>query len=283
MLHSPYYIDSDSKKIREIDVKGRGFFSSKEFKYHCDVDFIVECKSLKNYHIIANNRAGYYDTTSFDFIWLGNYADIERKELEILLFKFNYTFDEVKNIKQKLEQYCFPQHMYRYRDLILKPYDIPTFNTFRETNTTNDKNIDNSVIWKCFQSIQSCTNAHEDLLFKNIEYQLTEIEHDNYNNRQEKIDYLVETLISMSNHVYFIHPIIIVESNLYELNESHELNEIKYFRLRMQKLFENELWVDIVNFKYLDDYFNNTTEYFDFFENNNFNKYTNEIIKLPRH
>lgn len=256
---SPFFIDSNSKKMRELDVKARKYFTKDS--YSCDVDMLVECKSLKNYHIIANSPS--LDNGDFDFIWLGNYTYNKVNKLDELLFKYGFNTEENVYIKEKLEEYCVPDSTYRWLDYKLEPFKIPTFNSYRETNVNTTKDIDNSVIWKCILSLQSAILAHEELLLTNIECIILESIHLNIS-KLKKIDNIIESLKEISNHMYFIHPVIVVESKLWEFTKKNDLKELKYFRFNIQKFFEDSLWVDIVNFEHVDEYLKKTKEYISF-------------------
>lgn len=263
--HSPYFVDPTSKKLRELDIKARKFFHKDD--YSCDVDILVECKSLSNYHIIANNS--FPHKSEFDFIWPGNYIDKELNKLDEILFKYNFSTEEISYVKEKLEEYCVPETTYRWINYRLIPFDIPTFNTYRETNVSTFKDIDNSVVWKCILSLQSAIAAHVELLASNIEYIITEVIHRDIV-RLKKIEYIIAGLIDSSNHLYFIHPVIIVESKLWELTDSDELEELKYFRLNIQKFFEEGFWIDIVNFEHLQEYIKKSNKYISFHKRKKF-------------
>ena len=266
--HSPYFLDSNSKKLRELDVKARRYFTTEG--YSCDVDILVECKSLNNYHIIANNKSS--PKNDFDFIWTGNYLDNDFNKLDELLLKYNFTPEEIIYIKEKVHEYCVPNHTYRWIDYKLEPFEIPTYNAYRETNINTTKDIDNSVIWKCIMSLQSAINAHEEFLLVNIDYSINENVHQEFS-RIKKIEFLIKDLISRSNHLYYIHPIIVVESKLWEFNDNQDLEELKYFRLNIQHFFADGFWVDIVNFEHLDEYLEKSKKYIDFHEKLKFKIY----------
>ncbi len=262
---SPFFRDSKSGKMRELDVKGRKYFQKEP--YSCDVDILVECKSLKNYHIVANNPSP--NNGFFDFIWTGNYTYNKLNKLDELLFKYNFNTEEIIYIKEKLENYCVLDSGYRWLDYKLNPFKIPVYNAYRETNVNTTKDIDNSVIWKCVLSLQSAILAHEELLLENIEYII--LEHTNQDiSKLKTVEKIIESLIDRSNHIYFIHPVIVVESKLWEFTKNNDLKELKYFRFNIQRFFENSLWVDIVNFEHIEEYLKKSNEYTSFHKERKF-------------
>lgn len=256
---SPYFLDITSNKFRELDIKARKYFKKED--YSCDVNILIECKSLKNYHIIANNEAN--SNSDFELVWTGSYIFQNVNKLDNLLYKYDFNTEECTYIKENLENYCIVNGVYRWLDYFIKPFNISTFNAYRETNINNTKDIDNSVIWKCIQSLQGAMTAHEDLLLDRIENEIIEAKNQNVSNFK-KIDDLIKRLCLSSNHIFFIHPVIVVESKLWEFTNKGELKELKYFRLNIQKFFEEEFWVDIVNFDHISEYLNKSKEYISF-------------------
>lgn len=262
---SPFYVDPSTNKMRELDIKARKYF--KKDDYSCDIDILVECKNLKNYHIIANNV--YNDRNFFDFLWLGNYTYKQENTLDQLLFKHGLKTREVNSLKEKLEDYCVVDHSYRWMDYKFQPFEIPTFNTYRETNINSTKNIDNSVIWKCINSLQSVIDAHKELLLDGLEFSIIEAINDKIS-KIRTLEIIEKALKNKSNHIYFFHPVIVVESKLWELNSNNTLEELKYFRFNIQRFFENSTWVDIVNANYIEEYFQKSLNYISFHKKRNF-------------
>lgn len=262
--HSPYFTDPTTRKLRELDVKARKYF--KKDKYSCALELLVECKNLNNYHIIANNKAS--PKGNFDKIWLGNYIYSEYNKLDEILLKHNFTTEEVLHIKEKLNDYCFPDS-YRWADYLMAPFEIPTFNAYRETNVNTTKDIDNSVIWKCILSLQSASNAHVELLQESIEYMITENMHQELS-RIKKLELLIKDLNIFCNHLSYMHQIIVVDAQLWEFTTNQELKHLKYFRLNIQHFFGGESWVDIVNFKHLKEYLDKSKKYIEFHKKLNF-------------
>lgn len=266
--HSPYFLDHNTKKTRELDIKARKFFKNGD--YSCDVNLIVECKNLKNYHIIANNKSS--QMTSFDFIWMGTYLTNEFNKFDELLIKHNFSIDEAIYIKGKLQDYCVVDSYYKWNDYNISPFDIPKYNSYRETNINTVKDIDNSVIWKCIMGLQSAIDAYEQLLLTNIEYCINENVNREYS-RFKKVELLIKDLIFQSNHIYYIHPIIVVKSDLWEFSDDQSLNELKFFRLNIQHFFTTGFWVDIVNFDHLEEYLQKSNKYINFHKNLKFQTY----------
>jgi len=70
----------------------------------------------------------------------------------------------------------------------------------------------------------------------------------------------------------FVHPLLVVESSLWQVTKSG-LKKLKYFRLIFQKLFEEEIWIDIVNKDYLEEFLKKTKQYDSFLTKKGFTYY----------
>jgi hypothetical protein len=269
--HSPYFIDTESKKNRELDINAHKFWGNKKEDFSCRVNLLIECKSLKGYHIIVDNKrpdSNYYELKDF---WIGNDNIYHYKKLRKIMRKNKINEKNINSIIEKLDIYCCPSTTYRNADFLFSACKIPAFNVFRETNISNTKDIDNSVIWKCQQSLTSCIESFDKSLWKEIEYSINEIQNNLIFEKGDLVKEITESLICEAKHKKIVHPIIVVESNLWELNEK-ELKKINYFRLCFQQINDTELWLDVVHIDFIDEYFEKLKCYDEFLESKEFNK-----------
>jgi hypothetical protein len=261
VAHSPYYIDAETKKFREIDITARKYWRSpKSIDLTCAVNFIVECKTLKDYHIIASNRLEHKVGTDLIHCWIGQDVYTNYSKSIELLTKNNISNDRIRNILKELNSYCYPEVTFRFYEYNVTSFDIPVFNSFRETNIGTTKYLDNSVVWKSFQSLYSCVDAYNSLVWEGIDYHLYDVERENLLNEEERAEELKKMLLLKAGHMIYLHPILVIESNLWEV-VNKKLKKLKYLRLIFQKLFEDELWIDIVSKDHLDEYLVKTKQY----------------------
>lgn len=271
VTHSPYFIDSESKKNRELDICASKFWINKKEDFTCRIYLLIECKSLKGYHIIVDNKrsnTNYYELKDF---WIGNDNIYHYKKLRKIMRKNNINKKSINSIIQQLDKYCCPSSTYRNADFIFDACEIPAFNVFRETNISNTKDIDNSVIWKCQQSLTSCIESFDKGLWKEIEYSINEIQNNLLYEKGDLENELTESLIIEAKHKKITHPIIIIESNLWEL-KGDRLEKINYFRLCFQQINDTELWIDVVHIDFIDEYFDKLEYYDEFLISKEFKK-----------
>jgi hypothetical protein len=263
--HSPYYIDIDSKKQRELDIEASKYWKIKE-DFSCRVNLLIECKSLKDYHIIVDNKRNIkYNNSELKDFWLGNDSIFHYNRLRKILRDQKIEEKSINGIIEKVDLYLCPNGVFRNADFIFNAPKIDAFNVFRETNIANTKDIDNSVIWKCQQSLSSCVESFEELYWDDIEYSIKEIVNNLLFESGDLIKELSDCLIEYGRYKDIVHPIIILESNLWELL-GNELNKINYFRLCFQQLRNTERWVDVVHINHIEEYFNKLDSYDKFLE-----------------
>jgi hypothetical protein len=274
--HSPYFIDPELKKSRELDICATKYWSNKKEDFNCRIYLLIECKSLKGYHIIVDNKrsANYYELKDF---WIGNDMLYHYKKLRKIMRTNKINEKNINSIIEQLDIYCCPSEIFRNADFIFNACKIPSFNVFRETNISNTKDIDNSVIWKCQQSLTSCIESFDKGLWKEIKYSINEIQNNLIFKKGDLEKEIVESLVCMAKYKKVVHPIIVVESNLWELNKN-ELEKIKYFRLCFQRINDTELWLDVVHIDFIDEYFEKLECYDKFLESKECKKITTANI-----
>lgn len=268
--HSPYYLDNESKKFREVDVIARKLWhSSKEINLTVDFHFIVECKSIKDYHIVVSNRQEYEHSNSFREAWIGQDSYAHYPLTTQLLKKNEVSADKMHWIIEQLNEFCFPGSSFLFSKYQVDPFEIPVYNSFRETNIGNTKELENSVVWKSFLSLYSCIHKFEEFIWDGIDYSIHRIDRKDIVTEENKAEELLKMLLIKARDMNYIQPLLVVESHLWQVADNG-VSELKYLRLLFQKLFEDEMWIDIVNKDYLDEYLEKTLQYDLALERHNF-------------
>jgi len=264
--HSPYYLDAETGKFREVDITARKYWSKKKSEeFSFGVNFIIECKSISNYQIIVSSELDYQAGCNLENNWIGDDSTDNYPKTIDLLKKHNIKNKDIQLTLRTFHKFLFPNGLIRYIDYRLDSFDIPVFNAFRETNIGTTKELENSVVWKASQSLNSCIQAHKSMVWEDIDYELYNIENEEFlSTYEDKLSELRQTLISSATHFEYLHPVLVVESNLWELSQG-KLNELKYFRFVFQRLFDHEIWIDVVSFDHLAEYLEKTKKYDDFF------------------
>ena len=109
-------------------------------------------------------------------IQLGNDSYFVYKRLTQLLRKYSFSDQDVKRVLQEIETKCFPNQLNFFNDYRITAFALPVYNSFRETNIGNTKDLDSSVVWRAFQSISSCIETYQELRWADIDYGLSDID-----------------------------------------------------------------------------------------------------------
>lgn len=260
VIHSPYYLDPETNKLRETDVCARQIWETKKGKIKLRFNLISECKSLKDYHILGTCLTDNLLTiTSYTEYWLGLESYKHYSSLKAILSKnpkFNTSLDKFIN---EVDKKAFPNDLMTISNLRFnKPLcDIPVCNSFKETNIGSEKNLENSVVWKAGLSlnsvIQSCINKNWKNLDSNLNAGYL------YENLEEYTHNLWFYVESELNVLEVYHPVLIVDSNLWIIQEG-QLIETPYFRLiQSNYLGHIKRWFDVVSLANSETYFETLT------------------------
>lgn len=232
------------------------------------VNFIVECKSIENYHIVLCNEQNLDD--SLENNWIGQDGLDNYPETIKLLQKHNIKNTDIQETLKSFHRHLFPKGVIRYLDYNLDSFPIPTFCSFRETNIGTTKDLENSVVWKSYQSLYSVIRSNQANKFNYIDYELYNVENEKFLSTYEsRLEELKRSLIFSANHLEIYHPVLVVESKLWNLENSN-IQELKYCRLVFQEMSGFNTWIDIVDYKYLDEYFMKSKTYDNFFKSKRF-------------
>jgi hypothetical protein len=272
--HSPYYLDTSTGKYREIDISARKYWIRKKEedieKFSFGINFIIECKSINNYQIVVCNEQNSESGSYLENNWIGDDGQNNYPKTIKLLQKHNIKDSDIQETLKAFHKQLFPEGIIRYFDYKLESFKIPTYCAFRETNIGTTKEMENSVVWKAYQSLYSVIRSYKANVWEDIDYELYNIENEEYlSSYKSRLIELKRSLFSTSEHFEIIHPILVLESKLWELKDNN-ISEIKYCRLIFQENSGFNTWIDIVDYKHLDDYFKKSKQYSEFFIKNGF-------------
>lgn len=268
--HSPYYSDSNTGKFREVDVSARKYWKIDNEDFSFGLNFIIECKSINNYQIVVCNEQKPEKGSYIENNWIGDDWSNHYSKTIKLLEKHNIKPQDIQDTVKLFHKHLFPDGLIRYIDYRLESFEIPVYCSFRETNIGTTKEMENSVVWKAFQSLFSYINSHKVDAWKDIDFDLYDIDNEELISTYEgRLEALKEALILHSNHIELIHPVLVVESKLWELKENN-LEELKYCRLLFQDISGFDTWIDIVNYNSLDEYLTNSKKYDEFYTEKGF-------------
>ena len=108
-VHSCFYSDGKTEKLREIDVLGRRIWERK-LKHRtelADLHLIVEAKSVKGFHLLfspLNGSAAYRQANTLWLIW-----EDERRQILMMLSDIGLTPEQIGHVQKALEKSYTPR------------------------------------------------------------------------------------------------------------------------------------------------------------------------------
>lgn len=263
-VHGGFYVDQTTKKFREIDVLGRQFWSfDEEIPTSIDLNLVIEAKTAKDYHLIFSTSAEDKRSRAFlcnkDWIGLLHYDDKRLKEF----LKEHITLREIESLLRTFRRLSFPDEIQIVSNLYVEPNPAPLkASAFRETNSKVEKELDNSVFWKAFQSVN---NAIESLKVRSYEGLISdlltsiEVAKEDGNLISNSI---LELMSNDLNRIKIYHPIIVIDSRIWSYSET-TLIEKKWIRFnQLDTGGHADFWVDVVNSTYFAQYISNLTNHY---------------------
>lgn len=262
--HSPFYKDRATGKFRELDAIGRRIWESIDPKVRITarVHLFVEVKSSREFHILCAGQALSSRRFQGNEYWLG-YCEETLSKLGSAAAEFGLKPSEVKDFIHGVEKICFPKHTMRVTHFRIDAMPaVHSFTAFRETNTSLEKDLDNSVLWRAVSALRSAVSSAKGEMIEGI---VGDSRVDMEAARRHKKSFISQagTIDNRSSSIDFYVPIVVIESRLWSA-ESDTPVEIEWFRLvENNVLGGSENWTDVVNRAHLNTYISAVTEYFE--------------------
>lgn len=255
-FQSPYFTDIDTGKLREIDVVAWArYCDNRKIKSHCNLYFFIECKSNKGFNIIASGEDLSNKPYVFDCqIWAGQDVNNGFEKSRRVLSRILPAQDHMNKDLLELDKIFYPRG--RRGTINAEPEifsNLPFYPSFRETNIKDEKDIDNSVLWRAFQSLLSAQESKRKKNWEDFENAILEYE---VNNRLYKTKLSFEDVIGFSaRNIDKIQKIIVIDSPLWRRTQANTIESIEYFRLLRQKIDDSGVdFVDVINRQYFSKY-----------------------------
>ncbi len=258
-VHGPFYVDGTQAKDREIDVVGYQFWKRDlkrgEERYH--VHMIVEAKTMKDYHILASAPRRPATRLHETRYWLG-YDREFMPELKRRLRTAGVDPDTVVKCSTDFANQAFPEGHAVVRKLlrIEPPPAQHVASTFRETNTSNERDLDSSVLWKASVTLRAAFRA---LVADRRDY------HSGWIATTDEADLVHLNLDAIDKHVrmvdYFL-PIVVIRSHLWMVGDA-TVTEIPWFRfVQLNHRGTTDWWFDVVREDYFKAYAAGATRHY---------------------
>lgn len=260
-IHSPYYKDMISGKLRELDLTGRQIWC-KDIENHkliARIHIYVEIKSASAFHILCAGETAQRSFGQNEY-WPG-YCDETKLKVQSTLDSFGISLSKSRDYLHELDKLIFPKSTMLTAPIRIQPMPADQcYSAFRETDTNKEKDLDNSVLWRAISTLNSAINSAKS---ESINKLLSDFTLELEMCRRKKADLTLSlgSIKSSSRAIDFYIPLVLIESRLWSaLN--HEPEEIPWFRFVQNNTFgASGNWTDVINSKYLDTYLSALSKY----------------------
>jgi hypothetical protein len=273
---SVYYTDSKTEKVREIDVLCQQLWKKKlkAGDLIARLFLLIEAKSTADYHLIFSNSQPQEELQSSNSYWIG-YDYKGQDAIVKLMLEAGVSEEDISRTIKQLLDIGFPQGYMRTAQLRIPPLTAPMYaSAFRETNIGNEKELDNSVLWRALTALHSAVESIKSSRLNDI---LGDI------NRSVKyapvlgydsVDEVLDDYERAAQFIDLFHPIVVTESNMWSstLVDLEEINWCRFVQVRPYG--SSYWWADVVRANYFEAYVQNLIKYYEMsFKKSRSNKY----------
>lgn len=265
-IHSCFYTDLKTEKLREIDVLGSQSWERKLkiLGHYARLNLVVEAKSAKGYHLLFSQlkEPPVQRFRQVNDEWIGSEGKNHEKVAQTLS-NSSLNSEQVAFVFEKFKKLAYPRKGASIFRLLIKPPPPKLYcSAFRETNIGNVKDLDGSVLWRASQSLQSAVSALKE---QQIEFHLEELAFDIEMASIIKLDPVQQALERLNISVRFVelfHPVVVIDAPLW-LAEEGAVKDISWCRFEQQATRGiSDWWFDVVHSSYFDQYSKELTEYY---------------------
>ena len=266
-IHSAFYEDSVTNKIREIDVAAKQFwsFGNKPEALSISLWLLLECKTLKGYHLlfspIAVPQLNFQSSSLCS--WIGYTEKNETEQIAKNLSEVGMSKMDIKKCFLAFDDIAYPDGIVKITKVLVKPYPTDVCaSSFAETNIGNEKDLDNSVLWRAFQSLSSVISSLRQRAFNNVIADLRLDASVALRGEYDVVEYITSTYKLRSSHVDIYHPVIVVDAELWS-TEEESVKRLKWCRfIQHSPSGSKEWWCDVVNSIYFAAYAEDLTDFY---------------------
>jgi hypothetical protein len=252
--HGVYYRDVESGKVRELDVAASQRWRRKISKTQftgAELHLLVECKSAPGFHIVFAPTLERHAPPLLPGQWIA-----DREELAAILSRLlaaGLPAGEVTVLRAEVQELAFGDN--HAPPLYVRPFAAPSVASFKETSIGNEKELENSVLWRAVMTLRSAVESlRRERLADRIDDFNLGIEMDQI----DQVDPMIGAREQLLRLVFFhelYHPVVVIESSLW-LVTAKGLKSVPWCRLELRDASQHaDWWVDVVNAATAQEYF----------------------------
>lgn len=262
-LHSTYYRDLETRKLREVDVIGRQTWEHCEDDIKIALELIIEVKSAREFHLLFSPYDQPWEMSKLEVPvspgqLMRDWVGVSRKPrlFERIFRRSTLSDSEVALVREQANALAYPDGYAVIAPLMIDPPPVKWNSSgFRELSLGKEKDLENSVLWRAGQSLMSTIRAlkvarrrsrlNEARIFVEMEKNETE---------PSLVHEVLDSLDQAFRAFDQFHPIVVIDSQLWYLSGT-DLQPIPWCRLILanSRGFPH-FWFDVVNTGTFADY-----------------------------
>jgi hypothetical protein len=261
VVHSMFYTDTQTNKRRELDASARSIWTSRSDDGSgavCAIRLLVEAKTAGGYHIVFAPSRQIDRHYRLPECWMGEEAIIERIVRAII--SAGVPVDDVKDFRSELLLLAQGGGVAEVH--VVPPKAERHSTSFKETNIGNEKELENSVLWRAMSTVDSALGAtFEAEVSVRIEDVLGRVAIDELYG-YPPLPHVMDDLKSVLGFRECYHPIVVIDAILWQLG-SDGLSPIDWCRFEQRD--ESHIvhrWVDVVRRPYFSSYAHALTSHY---------------------
>lgn len=264
-IHSCFYTDSKTEKLREVDVLCRRVWECrlKNRQELADLNLVIEAKSAKGYHLLFSALEGSSAYRQANELWMGLEGE-PRQLIAQMLTDAGLTVEQSANVMKVFDKMAYPNRRPRCYRLSVDPPPAQVYvSAFRETNIGGEKELESSVLWKASLSLASAVGG---LKQQTIDHMRVRLKEDFEISSLIKLDPIAQVTELLDIHAGLVdlyHPIVVIDAPLWEVRDG-ELRSIRWCRFQQLETHgQSEWWFDVVHSDHFEKFAGELTRYYD--------------------
>ena len=263
----PTYADAITNKSREIDVRARRHWATaSKPKLNAKITLLCESKRMDGFHLVFADSPSKIPSRLISMahtVWLGDSSRENDAMLADILVKLGMKSNNCDRFIDSLESISHPDGSALVSKLMISPFKgLPSATTFKETSIKSEKDIDNSVLWRACQALNSVMTACKNSLRADIQDDLEFAARFGKLNKTFIKDF-TEAYIRKVSVIQIFHPVVVVDAKLWMVR-ADELEQVPTCRFIQRSASDEEVtWYDVVSRVEFDSYAKTMSKYYE--------------------
>lgn len=261
--HAAYYADPISGKTREIDVVARACWRRQHQvgELRACLNLVFEAKSNAGYHLVFAPTE--VKRIAMHEHWIG-FDDTTRKAVLKGLETIGVRSEQLRTLDTEIRHAASPNDgPVLIHNLRAKAPPAPFYaSAYRETNVGNEKELENSVLWRAGQALNSVVRSYKTHIFGHEMGDMTAFTAEAIKAGDSPMDEALKWITGFLRDYYMFHPILVIDSPMWAV-KGKEFEPLQWCRFIQTELGGTyEWWFDVVHSASLETYMSELAQHY---------------------